>query len=143
MNRLPHREAVKGWIPFSEQEINDYVSAGIWKNLTFGDILDRNVANIPDRVAVIDDTRSVTWREMGLKSDRLALQFKKLGLEHGDFVIVITPNVVEFYYLLFGLARIGVIPVMCLPRHRKQEVSHLTALHEAKAIVVPSGEKFD
>ncbi|MDP2718401.1 MAG: AMP-binding protein, partial [Dehalococcoidia bacterium] len=87
--------------------------------------------------------KAVTWGEMKLKSDRLALHFLKLGLKYGDFVVLISPNIVEFYFILFGLARIGVIPVMCLPRHRKMEVSHMVALHDARAIIVPSGERFD
>ncbi|UCG65258.1 MAG: AMP-binding protein [Deltaproteobacteria bacterium] len=143
MKRKTHKDIIKGWYPFSPEEIETYVSRGIWRNLTFGDILDRNVASIPDKVAVIDDTREVTWRELGKKVDRLALHFKKLGLEYGDFVVLITPNVVEFFYIVFGLARLGVVPVMCLPRHRKREVSHMVALHEAKAIIVPTGERFD
>jgi 2,3-dihydroxybenzoate-AMP ligase len=143
MKRKTHKDIIKGWYPFSPEEIETYVSRGIWRNLTFGDILDRNLASIPDKVAGIDDTREVTWRELGKKVDRLALHFKKLGLEYGDFVVLITPNVVEFFYIVFGLARLGVVPVMCLPRHRKREVSHMVALHEAKAIIVPTGERFD
>jgi len=143
MERKRHREIIRGWYPFSEEEIREYVSKGIWHNLTFGDILDRNAASLPDKVAIIDDTRSVTWRELKQRASRLAIHFLKLGLEYGDFVVLVTPNVVEFYYLLFGFARIGVIPVMCLPRHRKQEVSHMVSLHGAKAIIVPTGEKFD
>jgi 2,3-dihydroxybenzoate-AMP ligase len=143
MERKRHREIIKGWYPFSQEEIHEYVSKGIWHNLTFGDILDRNVASIPDKVAIIDDTRSVTWRELKQRASRLAIHFLKLGLQYGDFVLLVTPNVVEFYYILFGFARIGVIPVMCLPRHRKREVSHMVSLHGAKAIIVPTGEKFD
>jgi 2,3-dihydroxybenzoate-AMP ligase len=143
MERKTHKDIIKGWYPFSREEIDTYVSRGIWHNLTFGDILDRNVASIPDKVAVIDDTSEVTWQELGRKSDRLAIHFKRLGLEYGDFVVLITPNVVEFFSILFGLARIGVIPVMCLPRHRKLEVSHMVSLHQARAIIVPAKERFD
>ncbi|MDP2643523.1 MAG: AMP-binding protein [Desulfobacterales bacterium] len=143
MERKTHQDVIKGWHPFSQQEIDAYVSRGIWHNLTFGDILDRNTASIPDKVAVIDDTRQVTWQELGQQTDRLAIHFKKLGLEYGDFVVLIAPNVVEFFPILFGLARIGVVPVMCLPRHRKLEVSHMVDLHQARAIIVPAQEKFD
>lgn len=143
MERKFHRDIIEGWYPFSQDEINTYVSRGIWRNWTFGDILDRNADSIPDKVAVIDDAQKVTYGELRQKADRLAIHFKKFGLEYGDFVVLITPNVAEFFYILFGLARIGVIPVMCLPRHRKMEVSHMVALHQAKAIIVPSGEKFD
>jgi len=143
MVRKSHREIVEGWHPFSQAEIDEYVSKGIWHNLTFGDILDRNVASVPDKVAITDDTRSLTWQELKQRSSRLAIHFLKLGLQYGDFVVLVTPNVVEFYCLLFAFARIGVIPVMCLPRHRKLEISHLASLHGAKAIIVPTGEKFD
>ncbi|MDZ4247625.1 MAG: AMP-binding protein, partial [Dehalococcoidia bacterium] len=143
MERKTHRDIIRDWHPFSREEIHEYVSKDIWSNLTFGDILDRNAAGIPDRIAVIDDSKAVTWGEMKEKSDRLALHFLKLGLKYGDFVVLISPNIVEFYFILFGLARIGVIPVMCLPRHRKMEVSHMVVLHDARAIIVPSGERFD
>jgi non-ribosomal peptide synthetase component E (peptide arylation enzyme) len=113
----------------------------IWHNLTFGDILDKTPFN--NKVAIIDDAQKVTWQQLKQRSSRLALHFRKTGLENGDFAVVVTPNVVEFFYILFGMARIGVIPVMCLPRHRKLEVSHMIRLHEAKAVIVPSGEKFD
>lgn len=143
MQRKTHKDLVKGWHPFTQEEINQYVSKGFWPNLTFGDLLDRNVASFPDRVALIDDAKEVTWRELKEKSDRLAIHFKKMGLNYGDFIVLVVPNIVEFYFIMFGLARIGVIPVMCLPRHRKMEISHMVALHEAKAIIVSSGEKFD
>ncbi len=138
-----HRDIVKGWYPFPQEEIDEYVARGVWSNLTFGDILDRNISSIPDRIAFIDETKSITWRELGERSNRLAVHFKKLGLQNGDFAVVITPNIVDFFYILFGMARIGVIPVACLPRHRKLETSHMVALHEAKAIIVPTGERFD
>lgn len=143
MQKKTLREIIKGWHPFPREEIDLYTSKGIWRNLTFGDILDRNVSSVPEKVAAIDDVKKMTWREIGQKADRMAVHFKKLGLQYGDFVILISPNVVEFFPILFGLARIGVIPVMCLPRHRKLEVSHMVAQHEAKAIIVPAGEKFD
>ena len=143
MARKTHKDIIEGWHPFTQEEIATYVSKGLWYNLTFGDILDRNAESIPDKIAVLDDTKEVTWRELRQGSDRLALHFKKIGLEYGDFIVLITPNVVEFFYILFGLARIGVIPVMCLPRHRKLEVSHMVKVHEAKGIIVPTGEKFD
>lgn len=130
--QLPHKDIIKGWYPFPKREIDEYVSKGIWHNLTFGDILDRNIASIPDKIAFIDDYKSISWRELGQKSDRLAIHFKKLGLRYGDFVVTIVPNIVEFFYILFAMVRIGVIPVACLPRHRKLEVFHMMALHEAQ-----------
>ncbi len=42
MERKTHKDIIKGWYPFSREEIDTYVSRGIWHNLTFGDILDKN-----------------------------------------------------------------------------------------------------
>jgi non-ribosomal peptide synthetase component E (peptide arylation enzyme) len=52
-------------------------------------------------------------------------------------------NVIEFFFLFFGLNRIGAVPVMCLPRHRKLEVNHVIGLHRARGICVMGAEKFD
>ena len=41
-------------------------------------------------------------------ANRMAIHFKNIGLDYGDFVVLQMPNTVHFYYLLFGLARIGV-----------------------------------
>jgi non-ribosomal peptide synthetase component E (peptide arylation enzyme) len=73
----------------------------------------------------------------------MACHLKRLGVEYGDFFVLQMSNVVEFFYLFFGLNRIGAIPVMGLPRHRMLEVNHEVRLHKAKGICVMAGEKFD
>jgi 2,3-dihydroxybenzoate-AMP ligase len=143
VTKKTHRDIIRGWRPYTVAEINRYVRKGFWHNLTVGDILDRNAVNIPGKMAIADEHTEITWAQLKLKADRLAIRLKKLGLKYGDFVILQTPNVIEFYHLLFALAKIGVVPVMCLPRHRKVEISHLVRLHRATAIFVPAEDKFD
>lgn len=43
LKKEPHRERLAGWHPFTDEEINRYVSKGFWHNLTVCDLLDRNV----------------------------------------------------------------------------------------------------
>lgn len=138
-----HRELIDGWVPHTDEEIREYVSKGIWHNITVGDILDRNARNNPDKLAMADDTVEVTWKQLQQRVNRIALHLKKLGVEYSDFFVVQLPNMVEFYYLFFALSRIGAVPIMCLPRHRKAEISHVIKLHQAKGIIVPAGDKFD
>ena len=144
MKKRTHKEIVHGWHPFTEEEINRYVAKGLWCNLTVCDLLDRNAEMFPDKLALVDDTEEqVTWRALLTRTNRMALHLQKLGVEYGDFFVLQMTNVVEFFYLFFGLNRIGAIPVMCLPRHRMLEVNHLLKLHRAKGICVMIGEKFD
>jgi len=143
VEKKTHRELIKGWHPFSEEECQRYIARGLWHNLTVLDLLDRNAEAFPNKPAIIDEKTEVTWKELQQHVNRLAIHLKRLGVEYGDFFVVDLMNTVEYAYFFFGLNRLGAIPVMCLPRHRRVEVEHEVKLHEAKGMVVPVGEKFD
>jgi len=138
-----HRELIRGWYPFTKGEIKRYVSNGYWQNLVVSDLLDRNCTTVPNKLAFADGNIEVTWQEMQLRAKRLAIHLSKLGIGYGDFFVFDLMNTVYAMDLLFSLSLLGAIPVMCLPRHRRLEISHHVKLHEAKGIVVPVGEKFD
>lgn len=139
-----HRDIIKGWSPFTDEEIHRYVSKGYWENLTVCDCLDRNVDRFPDKLAVIDDSEEVTWRQLQQRSVKLADKLLRLGIAYGDFFVLQMQNSVHFFYMYFALNRIGAVPVMCVPRHRRLEIEHSIRLHEAKGICVPADrEKFD
>lgn len=138
-----HREIIRGWCPYTDEEIRRYVSRGFWRNLTVGDLVDRNAALFPDKLAFADERAEVSWKEFRTMVDRTALHLHRLGIGYGDFFILQMANVVEFYYLFCGLNRLGAVPVMSLPRHRTREIDHMLGLHEAKGICVMVGEKFD
>ena len=143
MTKKTHRDIIKGWYPFTDEEINTYVSKGFFPNLTVCDCLDRNAERFPNKLAIADDRTEVTWKEVQTRTNRLAIQLLKNGVAYGDFFILQLPNVVEFLYMYFALNRIGAIPVMCLPRHRRLEIDHEVHAHQAKGICVAVGEKFD
>jgi len=143
MREKTHRDIISGWIPYTEEEIQRYVAKGYWPNLTVGEVLDRTAAKFPSKLAMVDDRGQVSWKELKERSERLALQLLRLGLNYGDFFALQLPNMIEFFYLYFAFNRIGVIPIMCLPRHRKREIDYELRLHEAKGICVPLGESFD
>ena len=143
MRKKTHKEIIDGWHPFTRQEITTYVAKGFWRNLTVCDLLDRNAGIFPNKLALADDAREVTWKELQTRTNRMAIQLKRQGVEYGDFFLLQMFNAVEFFYLFFALNRIGAIPLMCLPRHRMLEVNHELRLHKAKGICVMGGEKFD
>ena len=143
MRNKTHRELIKGWNPFTDEEIKRYVSKGFWQNLTICDLLDRNAEILPNKLAAVDDATQVTWKELQYRSKRIAIHLKKLGVKYGDFFVLQMPNTIEFLYMFLGLNRLGAIPIMCVPRHGKIEVNHMVSLHEAKGIAVATRKKFD
>ncbi|WP_240553837.1 AMP-binding protein, partial [Streptomyces niveiscabiei] len=53
------------------------------------------------------------------------------GVRAGDRVVLQLPNVPEFFTVFFGLQRLGAVPVLALPLHRRSEIVHLCRLADA------------
>ncbi|MBI4318645.1 MAG: AMP-binding protein [Chloroflexi bacterium] len=143
MPRKTHRDLIEGWHPYTLEECARYTAKGFWHKLTTCDLLDRNALVLPHKVAYADETKTVTWLEMQQRVNRMAHHFLRLGIQYADFVVLDLMNTVEAFYMVFGLNRIGAIPVMCLPRHRRAEVSHEARHHRVTGMVMPVGERFD
>src|SRR6266545_3931979 len=73
-----------------------YQKSGHWGPETFGTILARRASTHPDRVAIIDRGRRVTYGELKTRVDRVAAGLGALGIEAGDVVTIQLPNWAEF-----------------------------------------------
>ncbi|MBV9856888.1 MAG: AMP-binding protein, partial [Streptosporangiaceae bacterium] len=83
----------------------------------------------------------VTYRQLDERSARLARTLLDLGLRPLDRVIVQLPNTAVFAYLYFALQRIGAIPVLALPVHRKREITQFAEISGARALAVPGAAR--
>ena len=63
---------------------------------------------IGDRVAVIFEGKSTTWRELNEQANRYACAFKAMGLERGDVVSLMMENRTEFLVTIVALNKLGV-----------------------------------
>ncbi|GAA3151141.1 long-chain fatty acid--CoA ligase [Streptomyces rameus] len=72
-------------------------------------LLERNRQCFPDRTALIDDHRSVTWAELHDRTARLARGLAGLGIRSGDRVAVLSLDRIEVLESYFALARIGAV----------------------------------
>ncbi|WP_157536120.1 (2,3-dihydroxybenzoyl)adenylate synthase [Kitasatospora mediocidica] len=94
----------------------------------------------PDRTALISSGRRIGYGELDAAVERLAGRLAGLGLAAGDRVVVQLPNSIEFILLIFALFRLGVIPVLALPGHRRNEIDHLCKMAEAVGYAIPRGQ---
>lgn len=113
-----------------------YRARGYWRGETFRDVLARQVAERGDAMAVVGGDQRWTYAELGERAEIAAAGFLALGLRSGDRVIVQLPNIPEFFPVVFGLFRAGLIPVFTLPAHRLTEIAHFARKSEAVAHVV-------
>ncbi|MGE5816870.1 MAG: (2,3-dihydroxybenzoyl)adenylate synthase [Deltaproteobacteria bacterium] len=130
-----------GVVRFPPEFAARYRAKGYWEDRSLADTFNDLFVRYADRVAVIDRERSVTYRQLKERSERLALNLLDEGFGPLDRVVVQLPNVVEFVYLYFALQRIGCIPIMALPTHRYREISQFVELSGAVACVAPDMSK--
>lgn len=126
-----------GYVPFDSDRQREYLDAGYWRNTTFHEVIDRHAAEIPNRTALIGPHREQTYEELATNSRRIASYFVgELGLRPNERIVLQLPNCSEFLEAFVACSRIGVIPVMVLPRHRNAEANHVVDLTDARAYVV-------
>ncbi len=132
---------LEGVVRFPREFAARYRAKGYWEDRSLADIFGEIFAKFGDRVAVIDQTRSVTYSELDQRSTRLALNLLDEGFQPLDRVVVQLPNVVEFADLYFALQKIGCIPIMALPTHRFREINQFVELSGAVACATPDKTK--
>jgi 2,3-dihydroxybenzoate-AMP ligase len=99
-------------------------------------MLERRIGRWPDKIALVHGARRLTYAELGASITALAFQLLQLGLRPLDRAVVQLPNGVDFVATFFALVRIGVIPVLALPAHRRTEIEHFVAHSGALAYLV-------
>jgi fatty-acyl-CoA synthase len=93
----------------------------------------------PDRVAIATDSLRRTYRDLDIRTNRLANALVELGVRKGDRVAYLGPNDPTYFDVLFGSAGAGAVMVPVNSRLAPAEVSHvLTDCGATVAFVAPS-----
>ncbi|UMB71345.1 (2,3-dihydroxybenzoyl)adenylate synthase [Mycobacterium paraterrae] len=128
-----------GFVPFPPDRAAAYRASGYWRGRPVDSLLSDAAQRWPAGTAVVDadgPTR-LTFIELDERANRAAAGLAELGIAAGDRVLLQLPNTPAFAVALFGLLRMGAIPVMCLTGHRAAELGHFAAVSEATALIIP------
>jgi 2,3-dihydroxybenzoate-AMP ligase len=128
---------LQGCTAWPEETARRYRQQGYWADITLYDMLLRSVAAAPGHIALVQGARRLSYAELRTAIDALAGRLINLGLRPLDRVVFQLPNSIEFVIAFFALLRIGVIPVLALPAHRREEISHIFAHTKAAGYIVP------
>jgi long-chain acyl-CoA synthetase len=77
--------------------------------MTIGDLLVRNANKFPHKLAAVSETRSLTFRELNDRVNRLANSLLDAGLRKGDRIGVLVHNGHQFLELYFASAKTGAV----------------------------------
>lgn len=121
-----------------------YRAAGYWRGETFPALLRERAARFAGRTAVVAGDTRWSYAELARRAERIGAGLLALGLVPGERVVVQMGNTPEFYAVVWGLFRAGLIPVYALAAHRITEIAHFARKSQASAYVaVQRYEGFD
>ena len=135
---------LEGCVAWPEEFAARYRAQGYWADTTLFQVLAGTAALYPDKLAVVDGARRLTYAQLLDEVERLAGGLSALGLAPADRVIFQLNNSLELIVAFFALMRIGAIPILALPAHRRSEIAHFARASGAVALMIPDVvRKFD
>ena len=121
--------------PPSAQEIAKYRAKGWWKDQTFSQILEKRGRETPDREAMSDARRRITYGQLWAEVQRFAEFLRRQGVQQGDVVTLQLPNRIEFPVVFFSLELIGAVANKISADFRAMEVEYILKFSKSKAYV--------
>jgi fatty-acyl-CoA synthase len=100
--------------------------------------LERSAEVYPDKVAIVHGDRRTTYRDFAGEATRLARALHASGIEAGDRVAYMCPNIPELLIAHFAVPLAGAVLVAINTRLAAEEVRYICEHSGAKLLVVDS-----
>jgi len=105
--------------------------------LTLSSGVRASAARTPDKVALTENERCLSYAQLIDRIDRVANMVSTgLGLEPGDHVALMAPNCIEFIEIVCGLGDAGLATAMVNPRLTAKEAAYICNDSQAKVLFV-------
>ncbi|MDK4713061.1 long-chain fatty acid--CoA ligase [Rhizobium sp. CNPSo 4039] len=106
------------------------------EHASLAELLEESCARYADRPAFTSMGKSITYRDLDLQTRKIAAWLQSLGLQKGDRVAVMMPNVLQNPIAVYGILRAGLVVVNVNPLYTPRELEHQLRDCGAKAIFV-------
>ncbi|MEH6996081.1 AMP-binding protein, partial [Neobacillus drentensis] len=104
-------------------------------SITIFDILEKSANKHPNKIALVDGERELTFSELKNICERVATALYKRGFRKGDCISIMVPNCIEYVISFFAIQRLGGIVVQVNPNYQPAELDHILRNSESKGIV--------
>ena len=88
----------------------------------------------PNKIALYDGKKSITYGNLNNQVDILASALISLGVKSGDIVCAYLPNCIEYVLVVLSVARAGAIFSPINPRYKSVEISEI--LQQSKPNII-------
>lgn len=89
----------------------------------------------PDKIAVVDNIRRLTYAELWAESTALAASLQRMGVNKGDRVGVSLPNWHEFIVACFAIGLVGAVLIPLNVRYKPREAEFILNNSEASTVI--------
>jgi long-chain acyl-CoA synthetase len=100
------------------------------------DLYEEGVSNYGDRAAYLNFGKALSFAEWGRQSRNFAAYLQSLGLEKGDRIALMMPNILQYPVAIMGALQAGLVVVNTNPMYTPRELRHQLTDSGAKAIVI-------
>ena len=104
--------------------------------MNIGEALPRNAQRTPNKLAIVDRRRSLTFLEFHERVNRLAHYLRQQGLGKGDLVALSCGSRAEHFEALFALGKIGALAVPFDFNWSAGECAAMVGFFEPKAFIL-------
>jgi long-chain acyl-CoA synthetase len=101
-------------------------------------MLEESCRTYGDRIAIIHDGKSLTYRDLGRAVNAVGRLLLSMGLKKGDKVALMLPNCPEFVIAYFAAQKIGAVAVTLNVMSTSYELIHFLVDSEAGAFITVS-----
>ena len=107
-----------------------------WLNI--GEIINVNATKYPNKLALKDRRRQLTFKELNERTNKLANGFLKSGLNKGDTIAILSNNSIEFMEVYVAAAKGGLIVTPLNFRLHPDDISYIINNSDSKWLLVES-----
>ncbi|TRY29267.1 long-chain-fatty-acid--CoA ligase FadD [Aliiglaciecola sp. M165] len=100
------------------------------------DIFEQSVKKYAENTSFINMGHSIKFAELDRLSTQFAAYLQDAGLQKGDPVAIMMPNIIQYPVAMFGILRAGMSVVNVNPLYTTRELKHQLNDSNAKAIVI-------
>src|SRR3954470_19923247 len=105
------------------------------RHYNFADLFELAADKVPDRIAIIDKRRQITFRELDERSTRFAHALEDAGVKDGEHVGVLATNCIEWVEAMYGVYKIRARVVNVNFRYVEEEMRYLFENSDMVAVV--------
>ncbi len=122
----------KPWLAHYEKGVPEHVE---YETVCLPDYLRRSAQRFPNKMALTFQGYTVTFAALDEMVDRLAAGLTDLGVQQGDSVAILLPNVIPCVAAYYAILRIGAVTVMNNPLYSDRELEHQFNDSGAKVLI--------